>query len=250
MASALWEYICNSPSIIQWDNKPFGHALPTEIQSRIVCMAWEQHHREQWKKVMGELQCLSVCTLAEWCSHPHQERGFNQWQQTGWCSGDCHLKTEELCWRNHTRTCTWCTLYKHNRSSLEAQRVEKTWLVAADGFSCYDEAGWDQFRRRNLQHYYDVYQTTMTVVLVPMLTFLPAGRVQMNRKVLKGRMHCSTIRERAEEELEEYMARVGVYEFENPQTLARLYHQRRAAEKERQAQLQAPKQHHVAFIAH
>ena len=250
MASALWEFICNSPSIIQQDNKPFGHVLPTEIQSRIVCMAWEQHHREQWKKVMGELQCLSVCTLTEWCSHPHQARGFNRWQHLGWCSGDCHLKTEEMCWKNHTRTCTWCTLYKHNRSSLEVQRLDKVWREAESGFSCYDDAGWSQYCQRNCQQYYDVYQHTMTVVLVPMLVVLPAGRLQMNRKFLKHRIHCATIRERAEEGLETFMSRVGVYEFENPQTLTRLHQQRRAAEQERLAQLQAPKQHLVAFISH
>ena len=193
----------NHVYVINYRDKPFGAALPLDIQNRLVCMSWYADHRVRYAKVMDELRALPVCKLADWC--PRSTRRFK----------DTMLEVS-VNWlhRLGKPQCAWCCLYRFDNESISLRVLDLT-LKRARYLLPYVH-----FVEDNLQAYANVHLYTLTHVLVPMLKWLPPNMTAFDHQPIHRQLSFTDIHTTYMLLWESFKLVVKSEELQNPRVLA------------------------------
>lgn len=246
MDANWWEHILNCSCVLEWvaKKKPFGKQLPLDVQSRIMCMVWENEHKEKWRKVMQELVKIEVCELSEWCCYKSPDRGFSiPYHERRFLFSPNHRQPiiEKM---QCNETCRWCSLYYGKRCALEVEITERVLTrkrcdlleaeEARNGEPFISSEAWAEFVRSNIQWYHDVYQFSLCQVMIPMLVFMEPAHVQFKHKRVHKMVTFTTISTGAELAYDSFQNEVGRYTLYHPQYLT-------AKHREKQQQQQKVK---------
>lgn len=158
--------------IIDPDDKPFGADLPIEVQNRILWMSWHAEYQERLINVHKELKEMQTCHLTDWLRVPKPYERFHSPLKMVCNCSECDPKP----------VCHWCVLYGNKHASVEFTVMETKLQHIRDSFSTYDEDRYEQFVSTYLPKFRDVLQYTVSVVILPMLVWMPTGRYQFNSK--------------------------------------------------------------------
>lgn len=166
------DFLCSNACIIDAENKPSGVDLPIEVQNRIMWMVMLADHTEKVAQVHEQLKRRATCRLTDWLRVPKTPERFHApWKHNCPC---------EKC--NPHPLCHWCQLYGRDHASVKFKVMENKLERIRESVDLYDNERYEQFVRNNLPTFRDVLQFTATVVLLPMLCHLSAGRYQFNAK--------------------------------------------------------------------
>lgn len=242
MDANWWEHILNCSCVLEWmeKKKPFGNRLPTEVQSRILCMVWEAEHKDKWCKVMEELIKIEVCELSEWCCTVSPRRGYRTPMHDRRFLFSPNSQQNRVQSNKCFETCRWCLLYYGKRCALDVEILERTLTrkrqqlkeqeELRNGEPMISNTVWADFVRNNIQRYHDTYQFSLTQVMIPMLGFIEPCHLQFNHT----RVHAltfTTISTGAEMALDNFQKRVGRFTLYHPRYLVARYREKQQQQR-------------------